>query len=372
MDTHYANHWIHRSRLGLLLVFCWGAGLAWAELGAGQVMVVTGSAKAVNAQGQERQLAKGAEVFAGDKIVTPEGGLVQLRLRDGGYLSVRPATEMVIDRFVYDDKNAENSNFLVSLVRGGFRSITGLIGRTNPAGYQIRTATATLGVRGTDHEPMFIPGGGPVGSAPAGIYDKVNVGETFIRNRFGELSLKPGEVGFAPAGSNLPPQVLQKIPDFYKVEVKTDARDPKDAADDQSGRDAKPAAKTTLLRPSLAIRKEAILAAPSADSPKSIDSPTLLRQPTVTDPLLAPTTALKTTVVTPTLAATDTTVLPVTKLVAPITTVVEPKTISPVIAPVTTTIVAPVVAPVISPVLSTTQITVPKSTTLITTSPLLK
>ncbi|MDZ7937421.1 MAG: FecR domain-containing protein [Rhodoferax sp.] len=369
MGMHYANNWVHRSRLSLLLLFCWGASLAWAELGAGQVMVVTGDARAVNARGQERLLAKGSEIFAGDKIVTPEGGLVQLRLRDGGYLSVRPATEMVIDRFVYDEKNAENSNFLVSLVRGGFRSITGLIGRTNPAGYQIRTATATLGVRGTDHEPMFIPGGGPAGSAPAGIYDKVNVGETFIRNRFGELSLKPGEVGFVPAASNLPPQVLQKIPDFYKVEVKTDGRDPKDAADDQPERGAKPVAKTTLLRPSLSVRKEAVLTEPSATTAKTLDAPTLLRQPTVTDSLLAPSTTLKNTAATPALVAPETTVLPTTKLVAPLTTtVIAPKTVTTIIAPVTTPIVPPVVAPVISPVLPTTTILVPK----ITNVPLLK
>ena len=342
-------------------------------------MAVNGMAKAVNAQGQERALEKGAEVFAGDKIVTGEGGLVQMRLHDGGYLSVRSATEMVIDRFSYDEQDVSKSNFLVSLVRGGFRSITGMIGRTNPAAYQIRSSTATLGIRGTDHEPMVIPEGlpGMGGPTPPGIYDKVNDGETFIQNKFGVLSLKRGDVGFAPAKPEVAPQILQKIPDFYKVELKTDARDAKDVSGDE-----KPAARTLgkgmLLRPTLATRKE-VLVAPETKVDTSTVSPTpttttvdtsVLRTPI--SPVLADTvsptvTTLKDPVTTtniliaPTLSTTTLT-SPSTTLISPSTTTTLTTTISPTttLSPTTTTI---------SP---TTTLIAPKTTTIISTTPLLK
>ncbi len=253
------------ARASRLLVFgmlcC--AHLAWAQ-SAARVMAVSGSAKAVEPQGNERVLQKGAELFAGDKVVTQDDSLVQMRLNDGGYMSVRPNTEMVIDRFVYDEKDASKSNFLVSLLRGGFRSITGLIGRTNPNGYQIRSSTATIGIRGTDHEPVVIldtPGTSNLG-AP-GLYDKVNDGETFIRNNGGVLSLKRGDVGFAPFSTDAPPQVLLKIPDFYKVELKTDARDGKDNGDENRVDGSKRGA-NGQLRPSVAARREALSGSTSA------------------------------------------------------------------------------------------------------------
>lgn len=364
-----------QTTLRLLGVMCLMACIpaAWSQQSAGRVMVVNGSAKAVNAQGQERNLEKGGEVFAGEKIVTAEGGLVQMRLHDGGYLSVRPATEMVIDRFVYDDKNAANSNFLVSLVRGGFRSITGLIGRTNPAAYQIRTSTATLGIRGTDHEPMVVPEGlaGPSGLTPPGIYDKVNDGETFIQNRFGVLSLKRGDVGFAPAKPDIAPQMLQRIPDFYKLELKTDGRDSKDAAEDSKPGNAKTLPKGALLRPSLALRKDAVLTDSTLEPTKTLAPTTLQIAPLLSSTSLQTTTVVKepltTTTLTSPLLSTTTLMSPTTTLISPTTTTISPTTT--LISPTTTTTLTPITTTVVP----TTTLIAPKTTTtIISTTPLLK
>ncbi len=180
---------------------------AWAQNSAARVMSVAGTASATDAQGRVRPIAKGADVYTGDRVVTAESGLVQMRLHDGGYISVQPGTEMVIDQFVHDEKDASQSSFLVSLLRGGFRSITGLIGRTNPGGYQIRTSSATVGIRGTDHEPML------------------------ILDTPGMLALKAGDIGFSPMATDTPPEVLLKIPNFYRLQLRIDTSDAKDAAD---------------------------------------------------------------------------------------------------------------------------------------------
>lgn len=268
----YESHTPWRVGLMVAATLLGYANLALAQQSAARVMSVSGVATATDPQGRERPLAKGAELFSGDKVVTTDTALVQMRLHDGGYMSVRPGTAMVIDRFVHDEKDASNSSFLVSLLRGGFRSITGLIGRTNPDAYQIRSATATIGIRGTDHEPMLVldtPGLPSLG-AP-GLYDKVNEGETFIRNKNGVQSLRAGDVGFSPQAIDMPPQVLLKIPDFYKLELKADAREArKDGADGGKGDGSKRAAAGAgaLLRPSLAARKDgATTPAPTNPNP---------------------------------------------------------------------------------------------------------
>lgn len=253
--SRYTLYYWHAWLLLVAAACLCSGGTAWAQNSAARVMAVSGQAKAIDAQGRERVLAKGTELFAGDKVQTADAALVQVRMNDGGYLSVRANTELVIDQFVYDEKDPGKSNFLVSLLRGGFRSITGLIGRSNPAGYQIRAATATIGIRGTDHEPVLVldtPEAQLQTQAPPGLYDKVNDGETFISSKGGVLSLKRGDVGFAPLATDLAPQVLLNIPDFYKIDLKTDARDPKDGAEGNKG-----ATKGMQLRPSVAARREA-------------------------------------------------------------------------------------------------------------------
>jgi hypothetical protein len=257
--------WRHGLAATLLLFF---SCFALAQHSAARVMAVSGTATATDANGQERPLQKGGEVFSGDKVVTLDAALVQMRLHDGGYLSVRPGTTLVIDRFVLDEKNTANSSFLVSLLRGGFRSITGLIGRTNPDAYQIRSATATIGIRGTDHEPMVVLPDTPGTASPdaPGLYDKVNEGETFIRNQHGIQSLKAGEVGFASHSGEAAPRLMPKVPDFYKRDFRADGRAPRKGSAESDKEDGGRRAAGGAVRPALATRKDAA-ADPAAAEP---------------------------------------------------------------------------------------------------------
>jgi hypothetical protein len=371
----------------LVLVLLLSAGALLAQTRAAQVMAVTGTVTAIDGQGRERALEKGADVRQGDRIVTGEGALVQMRMTDGGYISVRSATEMAIDRFNYDDKEAANSNVLFSLIKGGFRSITGLIGRTNPNAYSIRTTTATVGIRGTDHEPVVVLPGAP-GGVPAGLYDKVNDGETFIRTERGQLALIKGQVGFAPIVPDRPPQALPSVPDFYKIEVKTDARDPKDATSTSKAGDGDKVADPSSLRPSLAARREALKdAAKDATGVLGTTSTTSTLKSTLTDAatsvittdklttatLLSPTTtttatkdlsSTSTLLTSPTLSTTTTTA---TKDLSSTSTLLTSPTIS---TTTSTLLTSPTTSTILtSPTLSTTTstlLTSPATSTLLT------
>lgn len=102
------------------------------------------------------------------------------------------------------------------MIEGGFRTITGAIGHLRKANYAVETPTATIGIRGTDHEPFFIPPAAP-GHAQIGTpgtYDKVNVGVAFISTPAGTVDIHANQVGFA--APNVAPVILPKMPEFFK------------------------------------------------------------------------------------------------------------------------------------------------------------
>ncbi|MBE0625013.1 MAG: FecR domain-containing protein [Burkholderiales bacterium] len=201
--------------LPALLLLAAYAGAAFGA--AGNVQFVIGDVKLVTKAGETRALNKGDEVNEGDRIVTAASSSAQIKMVDGGFIAIRPNTDMGFDTYRYSGKEDGQESAVVSLLRGGFRTITGFIGRTNKQNYLIKTATATIGIRGTDHEPMVIlaPAPGQTSVAEPGSYDKVNVGVAFIRNDAGSIDIQPNQVGFAPV-TRAAPVILPKIPPFYK------------------------------------------------------------------------------------------------------------------------------------------------------------
>src|SRR3989304_6156028 len=140
--------------LPVLLLFAAYAGAAFGV--AGNVQFVIGDVKLITKTGVTRALQKGAEINEGDRIITPAGASAQIKMVDGGFIAGRPNTDMGFDTYRYSSKEDGTENAIVSLLQGGFRTITGVIGRTNKQNYLIKTETATIGIRGTDHEPMVI------------------------------------------------------------------------------------------------------------------------------------------------------------------------------------------------------------------------
>ncbi len=123
----------------------------------GTVQFAIGDVRLTTAQGT-RAIAKGALVNEGDTLIVGSGS-AQIKMVDGGYLAVRPDTQMKFDQYKWAGKEDGSERGLLSLVRGGFRSITGALGRINKENFKINTPTATVGIRGTDHEIIYIPPG---------------------------------------------------------------------------------------------------------------------------------------------------------------------------------------------------------------------
>ncbi len=114
-----------------------------------------GSVTAVDAVGVQRPLTRGAEISNGDTIRTGDGGRAQVRFSDGAMVSLQPQTEFRIDSYQYSGQADGQEKGFFSLLKGGLRTITGLIGRSNRDAYRVTTTVATIGIRGTEWSAGF-------------------------------------------------------------------------------------------------------------------------------------------------------------------------------------------------------------------------
>lgn len=177
---------------------------------AGHVQFVNGLVQIANTAKQTRILQKGDAVHESDTVITAKNASVQIRMLDGGMIAVRPDSQLKFDSFVFSGEESENDKSFFSLLRGGFRSITGLVGHKHKANYRITTAGSTIGVRGTDHETFVVVADSELAkTTPTGTYNKVNVGETVLTTDKGTINILPNQMGFA-ADANQVPQ-LQPI-----------------------------------------------------------------------------------------------------------------------------------------------------------------
>lgn len=204
----------HPLRFAWLLMAALSAA-AHAEIGT--VTFKAGDVSIQTAAGAARAAIKGAPINEGDTIVVGPVSTAQLKMVDGGVLALRPETQMKFDQYKWTGKEDGTESGVMSLVRGGFRTITGAIGRLNKGSYKVTTPNATLGIRGTDHEVAFIPPpvGVPLAGAPApGTYDKVNVGATSLTSQGVTIVVRSNQVGFAPPAAA--PQILPAVPAFMR------------------------------------------------------------------------------------------------------------------------------------------------------------
>lgn len=114
----------------------------------GKVITATGSVKAKEADQTERPLKRGDPIYLLESILTEAASKVQLKFSDGGLVNLIAQTEYKVESYVFKEAG-KKSEAVSSLVKGGFRVLSGKIAKENPTGVQIRTAVATMGLRGT-------------------------------------------------------------------------------------------------------------------------------------------------------------------------------------------------------------------------------
>lgn len=110
--------------------------------------------EATSIDGNKRALKAGSAIFQGDTLTTNTNAYAILIFKDKSRISLQSNTVFRVDEMSFDKDKSADSTALFSLLRGGLRTITGLIGKLNPRKYQMRTRLATIGIRGTGYDLM--------------------------------------------------------------------------------------------------------------------------------------------------------------------------------------------------------------------------
>lgn len=116
---------------------------------AGHVVFARGAVSAESADGTVQVIGKDTPLFEGDVLTTGPRSFTVIELTDGTRMSLRPNTVFEVERY-RDTAGAESA--IMRLFKGGLRTITGYISKRDPEAYKLRTAVATIGIRGTEFD----------------------------------------------------------------------------------------------------------------------------------------------------------------------------------------------------------------------------
>lgn len=185
-----------------------------ASTGVGQVTHLSGTLVGrMEGQLQPRLLANRSSISPGETLATQGDTYARVKFNDGTEVVLRPNTQFKIEQYTYDEKEPSKDNILFGLIKGGLRSVSGLISKRNKEKIQYTTATATVGIRGT-HFGMLMCSADCAGiptvtgtMPPDGLHVDVAAGQIQVTTPAGTLTVNPGQFGYVPS-AGAPPTIV--------------------------------------------------------------------------------------------------------------------------------------------------------------------
>ena len=166
-----------------------------------------------HADGKTKLLAVKSQIEQGDTLITENNTFARLKFTDASEIVLRPGTEVRVDKFSFDQNKPEGDSLIINMIKGGMRSVSGLIGKRNRDVVQYVTPTATIGIRGTTWDAYQVePGTGSKDAAAEksdqqrepGLYVSVVDGKIVMSNAAGASNFTAGQFGFVPNAASLP------------------------------------------------------------------------------------------------------------------------------------------------------------------------
>ncbi len=148
--------------------------------------------------GQRRSIIAVENVRRGDTITTDDRGAASLRLLDGTTILLRAGSSVLLKEFRFAKGDANTGVLNLKLLKGGMRTISGMIPKDPNSKYALETPKATMTVRGTDYavriceeaDHCMIDGE----AAPAGLYAGVLEGGIDLGNASGSNPANAGDI----------------------------------------------------------------------------------------------------------------------------------------------------------------------------------
>lgn len=195
----------------ILLLLLAASASAWAgDAAVGSVTHLSGTFAVQRADGSAKVLSVKSEVREGDLLSTEDETYARIKFVDGSEVVLRPNTQFKVEKFSFNDADPGNDNAFFSLLKGGMRAVSGVIGKRSRDKVGYSTAVATIGIRGTNLGALFCNsdcGGIPSasGTSPAnGLHVDVSSGAIVLTNPAGSQQFSAGQFGYV-AHPNSPP-----------------------------------------------------------------------------------------------------------------------------------------------------------------------
>lgn len=193
-----------------LACLCFSAPV-WAG-GVGNITHLSGVLFATHADGTGKLLSVKSEVMEGDTLKTEKDTFARIKFVDDGEVVLRPETVFKVAVYAYNPapEAKPQDNVLFSLLKGGVRSVTGLIGKRSPDKFGMVTETATVGIRGTHFGALLcnndcanIP---TISGRPPenGLHTDTASGIIFVSNAGGSVDVPAGSFSYTPGPSTAP------------------------------------------------------------------------------------------------------------------------------------------------------------------------
>jgi hypothetical protein len=192
---------------------------------AGKVLFVAGSVTLERTP--PVALKAGDLVETGTVIATGEKSRAQILMNDGARVALRASSRYRVDEFglpaavgapTQVTTTRADGVSVATLLKGGFRSSTGAIGKDGAGTYEVRTPIGTLGIRGTDYTAIWCqgdcndaPGLSAANAARNGMYLATHAGSIAFRYGGREAVVNAGEVVFIASADALP-EPLEQLP----------------------------------------------------------------------------------------------------------------------------------------------------------------
>lgn len=166
---------------------------AWAA--SGWIYDASGDVSIAVAKEAARRAAKNDAIVSDTVITTGDKSYAVLKFEDGQVVTMQSNSAFHVREYRYEPKQMEKSNILFSMLKGGMRFVTGLIGQRNKEAFSLSTPNATIGIRGTEF--MVVMGNSPM-------YSQVVSGSIGMTNSAGTTVFTAGQNAIVASATTLP------------------------------------------------------------------------------------------------------------------------------------------------------------------------
>jgi len=181
------------------------------NISGGHIYTLSGNVFITHGKNSKRQVTKTSRVFSDTMVHTEDKSAAVIKFDDGQAVTLKANSTFHIQNYHYQPKQIAKSNILFSMLAGGMRFVTGLIGQSHKQGFRLTTPIATIGIRGTEFMTSM------VGDS---VYSQVLTGNIDLTNAAGTTLLDAGQTAVTAStntlatlisAANIPPAAFEEL-----------------------------------------------------------------------------------------------------------------------------------------------------------------